>query len=111
MSAKFKDWQLWLRGLFAAMIGGASGAGASWLGMAAAQYAGVDVPTLNLKALGIILASSGLVSLFAYLQKSPLPEVITEDTVIVSRVAQSGKPDVVTTTEKTVTTKEGDTLT
>lgn len=106
MPAKFKDWQIWLRGMFASLIYGASAAGAAWLGMAGAKSAGVDVPTLNFKALGIILASSGLASLFAYLQKSPLPEVVTEDTLIVSRVEQAGKAPVVTTTEKTVTTTD-----
>lgn len=78
MGTKFKDPVLWLRGLGASVIGGSAGAGGSWLGMAAAKSAGIDVPSLNFKALGVILASSGLTSLFMYLQKSPLPEVVNE---------------------------------
>lgn len=105
---RLKDPIIWLRGLFASLIYGASAAGAAWLGMAGAKNAGVDVPSLNFKALGIIMASSALASLFAYLQKSPLPEVITEDTVLVSRTQQAGQPDVVKTVQKTVTKTEGE---
>lgn len=79
MSTRFKDPVLWLRGLGASVIGGSSGAGGSWLGMAAAKSAGIDVPSLNFKALAVILISSGLTALFMYLQKSPLPEVVSDE--------------------------------
>ena len=85
MGTHFKDPIVWLRGLFAALIGGATTAGGAWLGMAAAHAAGVDVPTLNFKALGIIMLSAGLVSAFAYLSKSPLPELVSEETTIITR--------------------------
>ena len=57
----------------AATIGGAATAGSAWLGMAGAKAAGLDVPSLNFKALGVILVSGALSSLFFYLKQSPLP--------------------------------------
>ena len=105
---RFKDPWLWLRGLGASVIGGSAGAGGSWLGMAAAKSAGVDVPVLNLKSLGIILLSSALASLFMYLQKSPLPDIVTEETVTIKRESVDGAAPTVTTTQKTsVTTTDG----
>lgn len=85
----------WLHGLFGGIIGGASSAGSAWIGMATAKASGLDVPTLNLKALGIILATSALSSAFLYLRQSPLPEI---STVTQTTVAQ-------TTTVETATTK------
>jgi hypothetical protein len=67
------NWRHWLRGLIGGFIGGAATAGSAWLGMSAAHGAGVDVPVMNFKALGIILLSGGMVSLLAYLKQSPLP--------------------------------------
>ncbi|HTA30718.1 MAG TPA: hypothetical protein VK731_09530 [Candidatus Cybelea sp.] len=64
----------WLYSLGSAVIGGAATSGSAWLGMAGAKAAGVDVPNLNFKALGIILISGGLSSLFFYLKQSPLPK-------------------------------------
>jgi hypothetical protein len=86
----------WLHGLFGGIIGGAASAGSAWMGMACAKSAGVDVPALNFKALGIILLSSGLMSAFAYLKQSPLPEVssvtVTKETVSVEQsVTKSDK--------------------
>lgn len=66
-------WQNWLHGLFGGIIGGAASAGSAWLGLVAAKSVGVDVPTLNLKALGVILLTSGIASGLAYLKQSPLP--------------------------------------
>lgn len=99
MSTHFKDPFVWIRGLLAAIIGGSASAGASWMGMAAAKMAGIDVPTLNLKALGIILMSAGLASMFAYLMKSPLPELVTvEDTSTIKTVTTPGQAPTVTAT-------------
>lgn len=71
--ANLSSFRVWLRGMIAAVIGGVSSAGLAYLSMNGAAAAGVDVPNLNLKALGIILLTSGLVSLFAYLKQSPIP--------------------------------------
>lgn len=69
-----KSWRVWLHGLGAAVIGGGASAAGSWAGMAAAKSAGVDVPALNLKALGILFGSGALTSALAYLKQSPLPK-------------------------------------
>ena len=63
----------WLKGLIAAVVAGASTAGVSWMSMAMAKSVGVDVPTLNFKALGMILLVAALANLFTYLKQSPLP--------------------------------------
>lgn len=41
--------------------------------MTGAHAVGVNVPSLNLTSLGVLLLTSGLASVFAYLAKSPLP--------------------------------------
>lgn len=68
------DWQTWLYSLGVAVIAGTSSAVVTWLGMAGASAAGVDVPPLNFKALGIILISSCVFNLFTFLKQSPLPK-------------------------------------
>lgn len=65
--------EVWIRGLFAGMIGGGATSGVSWLGMLGAHAAGADVPALNLKALGVIFLSGALTNALAYLKQSPLP--------------------------------------
>ncbi len=71
----------WAHGLGAAVIGGAASAGSTWLTMAAAKASGVDVPALNLKALGIIMLTSGILNALLYLKQSPLPSEEEEVTV------------------------------
>lgn len=68
------NWRVWAYTLAVTVIGGAAQAGASWLGMTGAKAAGVDVPELNLKALGVILLSAALFNVFIFLAKSPLPK-------------------------------------
>jgi hypothetical protein len=79
-----KKVEAWLYGLFSGFIGGGATSGSAWLGMSAAHSAGVDVPSLNLKALGIIFLSAGVTSAMAYLAKSPLPQVVQSTTESVS---------------------------
>lgn len=80
---RFQSWDTWLHGLLGGAIGGAASAGSAWLGMAAAKAGGLDVPTLNFKALLVICGTSALSSAFLYLKQSPLPEIssVTETTV------------------------------
>lgn len=68
------NWRVWAYTLAVTVIGGAAQAGASWLGMTGAKAAGVDVPELNLKALGVILLSAAMFNVFIFLAKSPLPK-------------------------------------
>lgn len=68
----------WIRGLLGAFIHGASSAALAWGGLSAAHGAGMDVPSLHWKGLGIILISGGLPRLFSFLNDHPLPDADTE---------------------------------
>ncbi len=70
----------WLYSLGAAFIGGGATSASAWLGLLAAKSAGMDVPSLNFQALGIIMLSGALPNFFSVLAKTPLPPV--EDTEI-----------------------------
>ena len=59
--------EAWLYGLINAVIMGGSTSVTAWLGMAAAKGAGMDVPTLNFKAVGVIFISGAMVKFFIYL--------------------------------------------
>lgn len=72
-------WEKWLHSMGVAVIAGTSQSVVAWLGMVGAGAVGVDVPKLNFKALGILIASACLFNLFTYLQKSPLPEAVEEE--------------------------------
>ncbi len=69
--------EVWFWGLLNATIGGMASSASSWLGMTAAKAAGVDVPVLNLKALGMICLSGAATNFFFYLKQSPLPSIQT----------------------------------
>jgi hypothetical protein len=76
---KLRSPRIWIRGLVAAFIGGGASAFSTDQGMSLAQRIGIDVPTLNLKALGIVFLSAGLSSAAAYLKQSPLPPVVSPE--------------------------------
>ena len=86
------NWELWLYGLMAGVIGGASTAALSWAGLGAAHSAGLDVPTLNFKALGIVLISGAAPSFFAYLKQQPLPPIVTTETTITVTEKKAADP-------------------
>jgi len=88
------NWEGWFYGLMNGIIGGAATGGSAWVGMATAKSAGVDVPTLNWKALGVICVSGALTNLFFYLKQSPLPAIVTAE-----------KTTQTVTSERTVTTQ------
>lgn len=73
------SWDKWLHSLAVAVIAGTSQSVVAWLGMAGAIAVGVEVPALNFKALGIIMASASLFNLFTFLKQSPLPPVEEAD--------------------------------
>ena len=66
--------ETWLYGLGAAFVGGGATAGSAWLGMTGAKALGMDLPSLNFKALGIIFLSGAVTNVLAYLKQSPLPK-------------------------------------
>ena len=75
------DWTGWLRGIFAALIGG--GAGGATNGFAANL---VTPDTVNLGVglhkflaiVGISFAMNGILSMMFYLKQSPVPTVLVE---------------------------------
>jgi hypothetical protein len=82
---RLKNPLVWFWSLLAAVIGGAATAGTSWLGMAAAKAAGMDVPVLNFNALGVICLSGGVTAALGYLKQSPLPQIVEEETTIIKK--------------------------
>jgi len=72
--------ETWAYGLAGGTIGGGAGAVTTWLGMTGAKALGVDVPTLNVKALAVIFVSGAAANFFTYLAKSPLPPLPTGNT-------------------------------
>lgn len=84
--------EVWLYGLVSGAIGGGATAASAWFGMLGAKAVGMDVPSLNFKALGVIFVSGMLPTVFAYLKQSPLPPL------------SDGQTEFVSKTEATVTT-------
>lgn len=72
---KLRNPRAWLHGLLAAFIGGGASALTADQGLQLAVRMGVDVPVLNLKALGIVFVSSGIFNAALYLKQSPLPPI------------------------------------
>ena len=85
MGTRFKDPKAWLYGLFSGVIGGGATGGSAFIGTLAAHSAGADVPILSVKQLGIVIASSAIISALAYLKQSPLPPVETTDTTFTTK--------------------------
>ena len=90
MSSKFKDPFVWFAGLLSAFLaGGAAAASTSISGFIIAPEtfntgSGL-MKTLQLAGCSFII--SGLLGFFQRLQKSPLPEVVNEETVIIKKDA------------------------
>lgn len=76
------DWGNWLRGLWAAAIGGGANAvvSAFSLNMADPNHFNAQSPAF-FQLVGTLFASSALVSFFMFLKQSPLPQVISKTTV------------------------------
>ena len=71
---------VWGYGLIGGMLGGGVGALAAWGGLAGASAVGANVPTLNLKGIGVVFIT-GIISHGAlYVMKSPLPPLQFDDT-------------------------------
>ena len=93
MSSMSGPVESWLYGMFnAALIGGATAA-SSWAGLNAAHSAGLDVPALNLKGMGVVFISGALMKLLAYWSQG-LPQLKQNDATEQISSGASGKPDV-----------------
>ena len=101
---------VWLHGLVAALIGGGSSgviAGLAAMGIAPDKFDLNANLGNTFKMMGVVFLMSGVISVFTYLKQSPLPQIVTEDTVIIKKESVDGAPPTITTTEKTtITTKE-----
>jgi len=75
---RLTELETWTYGLFNAVIMGGSTSVTAWLGMVAAKGAGMDVPTMNWKSLGVIFLSGAAVKFFAYLSQG-LPVLVTQE--------------------------------
>jgi hypothetical protein len=78
MSSMSGPVESWAYGLLNACIIGGSTSVSAWLGMTAAKSIGVDVPTLNFKAVAVIFISGAAVKFFAYLSQG-LPQLQKND--------------------------------
>lgn len=83
--ARFKSPLVWLYSLGASVVGGAATSVTTWLGMIGAEKLGLNVPSLNWQAMGVICASGAATAFFAYLAKSPLPPLIEGDTTFINK--------------------------
>jgi hypothetical protein len=70
---------LWMWGMIGGAIGGAASTVLASLGLAGAHSAGVEVPTLNLKAIGIVFLSGFVINGIMYIAKSPIPAITFDD--------------------------------
>jgi hypothetical protein len=79
------DWGNWLKGLWAAVIGGGSNAVVSAVGlnMTDPNHFNSQTPDFY-RVVGTLFCASAIVSFFMYLKQSPLPQVITKTTTRVS---------------------------
>jgi hypothetical protein len=94
------DWGVWVYGLFAALIGGGAGgvsSGLAGMHLAPGQFgAAGDAGWNTLKLMGFTFIFAAIISVVAYLMKSPLPAI--ETTVSVSQTTQPGQAVKTTTT-------------
>lgn len=79
MSKFFLQWETWMYGLGAALIGGGSGAIATGVAQAVTDPGHADLRHL-LALMGTSFAVAGLLSAAAYLKQSPLPPIVTTTT-------------------------------
>lgn len=99
---RFTQLETWTWGLLNAIIMGGSSSVVSWLGMAAAKGVGLDVPSLNFKAVGVIFLSGALVKFFAYLSQG-LP-ALTQTTESAHYVKSADGSVVAESSRTTITT-------
>lgn len=86
------DAQTWFHSLMTALVGGAATAGSAWAGINLAGAAGAAVPTLNIKALGIIMLAGAVTNLLAFLKQSPIPTTISKTQTIVTKEVTQTDP-------------------
>jgi hypothetical protein len=91
-----KGQKIWWRNLIGGTISAVANSGSGYLGVNTAHAMGVDVPSLNAKSFLVLLATSGVASIFVYLRATPLPP--ENDTVFVvkeTKIQEQVSPTVV----------------
>lgn len=78
-------WDKWFYTLGQTVIGGAASAGAAWLGTVIGNQVDASLQPMNLKQLGVVLATSTALHLFFFLKQSPLPPEVTGNTDIINK--------------------------
>lgn len=89
----------WLRALLAAIITGAATSGSAIIGIGTANAVGMSIAKLDLKQVGVVCLSGGVMGMLAYLKQSPVPPESTGNTDFIKKQA-------LTQTGTSVTTKE-----
>lgn len=79
MSRLLLQWETWVYGLFAAIIGGGAGAIGTGFAQVLTDPQHADIRHL-LALMGTAFVITGLLSAAAYLAKSPLPPIVTTTT-------------------------------
>ena len=87
----YRSIQVWAYGLVGGCIGGGAGAVFSWMSLAAAKAAGLDVPQLNFNAVKVMFLTGVITHGCAFLMKSPLPKMAEGDTTTFFKKGEDDK--------------------
>lgn len=89
----------WSRKLLSSVIQGGSHAGSAYLGLAVAHAADANIPALSVKALCVVVVTSGVLKFFQFLDVNPLPPdeetltvTVTKTTPHVEESKETPKP-------------------
>lgn len=105
-------WQKYFYELWSAILRSIGVQGLSWSGINGLSAAGMDVPALNLKALGwMFLIGAILPAIFKYWEKTPLPEIELEETTVTERHGDNSVTTKTTTLTQPVPEKSNESKT
>ena len=92
----------WFYTLASGCIAGGAGAVVQFFSMAGAKSLGLDVPTLNIKAIGVLFIGGIFSHAAAILAKSPLPPLDFETTTLTITQTQTKPSTETTETQNTI---------
>jgi hypothetical protein len=107
MSARFKDPLVWFAGLLAAFLSGGASSAAAGISANLIAPGQFDLHynwRNTLALMGTTFLISGLLGFFQKLSKSPLPDIVTEETVTTRKESVDGQAPTITRTEEVTTT-------
>lgn len=103
------SWEAWVYGLFSALIGGGAGAVSAAIGvnlLDAKDWNLSDHPGHLFALMGTCFVINGSISSFAYLAKSPLPQVETVTEVTKTAITPTATGVQATVTKQTTTSTD-----